>query len=248
MTLHVFDFDGVLFDTARECLMIAFETARRDDPGRWSTATPSPELAAKFLASRHVVGPPWQYAVLLDCIATGSLPPTTEAFVELARTREEELSSFTDRYFATRAELSRDVARWCGSLAPYTPVLDVYRRLHHAGTAVVLSTRDDHSIRAIFRHFTGFEPRLLPRAGTRHKWELLADAADHASIDPRDVWFLDDYAGHAIPAHLQGFSAHLALWGYLGPDDIHNARSAGVVCVELTELDAALARHEETTP
>jgi phosphoglycolate phosphatase-like HAD superfamily hydrolase len=248
VTFYVFDFDGVLFDTARECLETAFATARERPGSRWRDCdVPPPDVAERFLANRHWVGPPWQYAVLLDCLATGEMPATTAEFVALAKRREAELASFTDDYFATRTRLSSDVARWCSVIAPYRGVVEAFRRLHDAGKAAILSTRDPASIQRIFTHFADFVPEQLARAGPREKHEALVELADHRGMTPKRLFFLDDYAHHAVPAHRRGVAAHLALWGYLGPDDIHNAREAGLPCVALADLERALARHEETT-
>jgi phosphoglycolate phosphatase-like HAD superfamily hydrolase len=248
MTLYVFDFDGVLFDTARECLAIAYAAAHKL-PGivadRWrDRETPDPEVTAQFLANRHWVGPPWQYAVLLECIARERLPATTNDFLAIANARKAELASFTELYFATRAELSQDVPRWCAAIQPYAAVSE-YEKLHATGKAVILSTRDDASIRKILGHFTRLEPELLPRSGAREKWQILVEAAGRRGLEPRQVFFVDDYAHHAVPAKQRGIAAHLAMWGYLGADDIEMAHAGGVPCLQRTDLARVLARHEQ---
>jgi phosphoglycolate phosphatase-like HAD superfamily hydrolase len=252
MTLHVFDFDGVLFDTARECLAVAFATARRW-PGfeAWrQLESPPDSVAERFLANRHWVGPPWQYAVLLDCILRDALPTGTDGFLAVARPRQGELAEFTDRYFATRTELSRDVARWCAVIRPYAPATAALAQSHAAGKAAILSTRDELSIRKILAHFLGpdhADIEQLPRAGTKEKWQLLTELADRRRLPLKDVFFVDDYVHHALPAHRAGIAAHLALWGYLSAEDIREARAAGLPCVALNDLDRAIARHEEET-
>ncbi|MCW5800906.1 MAG: HAD family hydrolase [Deltaproteobacteria bacterium] len=242
MTRYVFDFDGVLFDTARECLAVAYAAVHG------LAAEPPPEVAERFLANRHWVGPPWQYALLLECIERGELPRTTSEFLTRAELRRAELEGFTASYFAARGALAKDVARWCAAIAP-TPALAAYHRLHAAGRATILSTRDDVSIAAILGHLAGIaDPVLLPRAGAREKWELLLEHAARCDVAPRRVFFLDDYAHHAVPAHHRGVAAHLATWGYLGPDDLETARTAGLPCLALGDLDRALERHEQEHP
>jgi phosphoglycolate phosphatase-like HAD superfamily hydrolase len=249
MTLYVFDFDGVLFDTARECLAVAYASTRKIAGAtreRWRDLDePLPSVTQMFLANRHWVGPPWQYAVLLDCIATERMPSTTAEFLALAATRKGELSAFTELYFETRCELARDLARWCSVIDPYAEALAAFARLHAAGHAAILSTRDDRSIQRILGYFAGVEPVLLPRSGPREKWEILVETSAARGLSPSRVFFVDDYAHHALGAHRRGIAAHVALWGYLGPDDIETARANGLPCLALAELDTALARHEE---
>jgi hypothetical protein len=59
------------------------------------------------------------------------------------------------------------------------------------------------------------------------------------------VFFVDDYLPHALPAHRHGIAAHLATWGYLGPDDQAAALTAGLPCLQLSDLARALRAHEE---
>ena len=88
---------------------------------------------------------------------------------------------------------------------------------------------------------------MLPRAGSREKWQLLLEAADIVRLHPDRVFFVDDYLHHALPAHQHGVRAYLATWGYLGPDDITEAGAAGLPCVALDQLRSALLTHEETS-
>lgn len=247
----VFDFDGVLFDTARECLAVAFR-AMRDQPGpaaeRWGKLDAAPaDLAQPFLTHRHWVGPPWQYAVLLDCLAREELPASTDEFLKISAERKAELSDFTARYFAARAELARDEAAWCAVIEPF-PALQVFAQLHAGGQAAILSTRDEHSIARILARYGQHAPTQLPRAGVHEKWQILSELATQRGLSPRQVFFLDDYLHHALPARERGFAAHLALWGYLGPDDVAAAGCAGLPCLAQGELAHAITRHAQEKP
>lgn len=241
MTRFVFDFDGVLFDTARECLAVAYRTFTGGE------ADPPRALASAFAQHRYLVGPPWQYAVLLRCLERGDVPSNAEAFLALAARQREELAGFTDRYFAERERLAAS-PRWLELVRPYETSARSFRELHARGTARILSTRDDRSITKLCAHYLGVELAkgvLLPRAGSREKWELLLDVAANERIEPSRIFFLDDYFAHALPAKQRGISAHLAAWGYLGPTDEKNALTAGLPCLQLTDLDRALRAHQE---
>jgi phosphoglycolate phosphatase-like HAD superfamily hydrolase len=253
VTLFVFDFDGVLFATDRECLAIAYR-AVRELPAAWAepyraAEAPTPEVERAFLAHRHRVGPPWQYAVLLRAISERSLPATTEEFLARAAQLRVELEPFTERYFAVRAVLAADRARWLALVTPFPEPTREFARLHARGAAAILSTRDDASIRLLCAHYLGVElgpGALLPRSGPREKWEILLEIAAARGLPPGEVFFLDDYLHHALPAHRRGIAAHLAGWGYLGEGDAEAALTAGMPCLQLPDLGAALAAHEGT--
>jgi HAD superfamily hydrolase (TIGR01509 family) len=239
----VFDFDGVLVDTIEECLTMAFTTARR--LAGQSVEPPPREVAESFLAHRHLVGPPWQYAVLLECIARGEIPDAA-GFALLSSEREVALAGFTDAYFAARTELSADQPRWLSTMRPYDAALRVFREQHEQG-AWILSTRDAASIEKILRHFTGVVPRQLPRAGPRPKWETLVDVARRTGVPEQRILFIDDHLPHVLPAKQRGISAQLASWGYLGPSDLDDAAAAGVRCLSLDELHSAVHQHQEAS-
>lgn len=252
MTLFVFDFDGVLFETDRECLAIAYR-AVRELPVAWAEPyrareAPDEDVERSFLAHRHRVGPPWQYAVLLQAIAERALPATTEEFLARAAALRGELEPFTERYFAARGAVAADRARWLALVTPFAGAAREFQRLHAAGAAAILSTRDDASIRLLCAHYLGIElapGALLPRSGPREKWEILLEAAAARGLAPGDVFFVDDYLHHALPAHRRGVAAHLARWGYVGDGDLEAALTAGMPCLQLPDLGAALRAHED---
>lgn len=253
MTLFVFDFDGVLFQTARECLAIAYR-AVRELPDAWAepfraSEAPSPDVERDFLAHRHRVGPPWQYAVLLRAIAERALPESTEQFLARAAALRGELEPFTERYFAARGAIAADRAGWLALVTPFAEPLAALRELHARGAAAILSTRDDDSIRLLLAHYASVElspGELLPRSGPREKWEILLDVAAARGLPPGDVFFVDDYLHHALPAHRRGIAAHLAGWGYVGEGDVAAALTAGMPCLQLSDLGAALRAHDDS--
>lgn len=251
MTLFVFDFDGVLFETDRECLAIAYR-AVRELAAPWAAPyraheAPTEDVERAFLAHRHRVGPPWQYAVLLRAIAERTLPATTDAFLARAAAERGELEGFTERYFAARHAVAEDRARWLSLVTPIAASTGELQRLHARGAAAILSTRDDESIRRLLAHYLGVElapGELLPRSGPREKWEILLETAAARGLAPGDVFFVDDFIAHALPAHRRGIAAHLARWGYVGEGDVDAALTAGMPCLQLSELGAALSAHE----
>jgi hypothetical protein len=202
-----------------------------------------------FSRHRYLVGPPWQYAVLLQCIADERVPENTTVFLDIAASAQPALAFFTEAYFAQRARLAQE-PRWFDLVTPFGPATAAFSQLLARGVAAILSTRDDASIAALCRYHLGIEdvhPHLLPRAGSREKWQVLLEAADLRRIAPSSVFFVDDYLQHALPARGRGIAAQLATWGYLGPNDESEARAAGLPCLALADLAGALLSHEETT-
>ena len=249
MSFYVFDFDGVLFDTRHECLEVAYQAVRVLPVAwnaRWRDAEQPPlRVADAFARYRYRVGPPWQYALLLELIAERRLPDRAEDFFAQAAERRSELEPFTEVYFAQRDKLAAN-PRWLDLAKPYAQATRAFRDL--SGRAAILSTRDDRSITRLCQHYLGIEPRLLPRSGASEKWQLLLGAAEQLGMRPESLFFVDDYVQHALPARRRGISAQLAVWGYLGPDDKIHALTEGLPCLQLSDLDRAIRAHEENHP
>jgi len=248
----VFDFDGVLCHTAPECLELAFRAAvdRADHwtfASRWEGLSSVPsDVAALFLKHRYWVAPPWQYALLLKMIAENDLPSSTEEFIRIAQVHREHFEHFTHDYFAMRKQVMKDHRKWLSLMEPVAAAAECFREQVAAGRGLVLSTRDHLSIQVICQEILGVKlgsEHFLPRAGTLEKHELLAQMAQVRDISPADIFFIDDYLDHALPAYKQGFRAHLATWGYLGPEDLDRAARMGLPKLELGELKASIASH-----
>jgi phosphoglycolate phosphatase-like HAD superfamily hydrolase len=245
---YIFDFDGVLFDTARECLSLAFEAAT-SNATRWTFArtwqgldTAPRDVEELFLKQRYWVGPPWQYSVLLKVISEGNLPRTTKDFLDLSEDLRAQHEPFTEEYFAARKRQASDQQKWLRNMRPVAQSCQVFQALGNDSTWI-LSTRDGDSIRRIYESLLGKElpaSRLLPRAGAKEKWELLLDFAREHDVPAESIFFLDDYVAHALPAHRHGFSSYLASWGYLGPDDLKEASVNGLPVLRLEELEEKL--------
>ena len=246
----IFDFDGVLFDTATECLSLAFE-AVTTNPARWKFArewqgleSPPVDVAEAFIKHRYWVGPPWQYSVLLKVIAEKTLLTSTESFLELCGCLKADHEEFTQEYFAARKRQSADPIKWLQNMKPIAKSCEVFQSL--GDSTWILSTRDPESICKIHNSLLGTvfpAERLLPRAGEKEKWELLVDFGREHNAVPESIFFLDDYVSHALPAKQHGFASHLASWGYLGPQDLADASSSGLPVLGLDELEHAVELH-----
>ncbi|MBI4126186.1 MAG: hypothetical protein HY465_01710, partial [Deltaproteobacteria bacterium] len=229
----VFDFDGVLFDSARECFVLAARAASGPD---WKDKFSSADfrgLEYAFLKSRYHVGPPWQFALLLKLLLENRVPQRTEDFLLIAERERGIWESFTEAYFAERKELSKNPTEWLNSFGMHKGPLEFFRSAMERGQARVLSTRNEESILRLLRELARIPVKdeiLFPRAGAKEKWELLLEHC--GDLDPAQVLFLDDYVAHLLPALDRGFGAHLAAWGYLSPFDKEIAARKGLPVLE----------------
>ena len=237
----VFDFDGVLFDTEKECLQLAFHASKSYEFAKsWTNLNEPPaEVAFAFLKSRYFVGPPWQYPVLLESIANDNVPATWEDFLELAQKKEALYCDFRQHYYACRTSMGKDLYKF---IKPVEKSPQVFLQLKKNHPTFILSTRNLESISALWKHFfnMSLEEIILPLPKGEEKVSVLKNLAVAKAWKPGEIFFIDDYFPHLIPAHQQGFNAFLAKWGYLGPNDANSALKMGLPCVDLHQLEPLL--------
>ncbi len=243
----VFDFDGVLFDTAPECLRVAFDTASRQNhkwgfPQSWKPGQKiSQDVLVPFLKNRAWVGPPWQYGPLLLEIFQGEISESREAFLAKAQTLRESFQGFEDSYFATRIELQKNTRLWLAEVKPYPEALAAFEAAKKRDLASILSTRDSDSISKIIQYFIDEPPDpriILPRASKGTKSAVLEHWAAPLKIARSNVVFIDDYVEHLLPAHRDGFNCRWASWGYTQPEDLDLCTQSGIrVLTQRTLLD-----------
>ncbi|MCC6278382.1 MAG: HAD family hydrolase [Oligoflexia bacterium] len=244
----IFDFDGVLFESARECFAVAVNTARLP---KWKSlinidTLSDEDLAPRFLEKRYFVGPPWQYAVLLKLLAKAQLPETSHEFLKVAEKYQSEFIDFSDDYYKTRERLSLNSSHWTQNVRAFEKPLQLFLKLVNQDRAWILSSRDESSIHRIFDAVVGIklDPGLIipkpPHGQT--KAMRLQETAKRTGLEPNEILFIDDYVHHLAPAQELGFDVALSTWGYLGEEDRREALALNIPQLKIDELGSFIER------
>lgn len=244
--ITAFDFDGVLFDSKRECLEVALEACGTHEKWRvsekWRKDSPDfPRMRDFFYQYRYLVGPPWQYALLLKLIDTDQFDVlNTAAFDLRAKQSLQEYQAFTEHFFAVRHRIMADGDRWPKLMEPYPEAAHFFRAEYQRSAVKILSTRDPESIKAAIRYHLSISldsTEFLERAGVRTKADILQSYRNQEGFDSSDILFLEDHILHALPALEAGFDVFLCEWGYLTADELAEARTRGLPTLALKALD-----------
>lgn len=210
------DFDGVLFDSAREAFEVAFRTrfGEGEDAGRqaaWEA----------FIRLRPHVWSAWHYRVVMDAFAQGLEPPAALDAVQAvvggaagAQDRE-----FESAFFACRQRLlAKDREAWLRLSPPY-PFFDRLKPLLlvRPDAFCVVSTRNEASIRELLAlHLEGTLPRI---AGAETIGAAGGSKAQviRAVLRPGERGMLvDDCRAHLDAAKgIEGLLLREAGWGYV---------------------------------
>ena len=254
--LLVLDFDGVICDGMAEF----FESSWRAWERVASVPLPSgrrEELRARFAALRPVVESGWEMA-LLPALLARSDPSQDGALRDAERwaaAREAFLRAhgLTARQLADALDAGRDAwfsadrDGWLRAHRFYPGVPDQLRRLAAESRLVyVLSTKEKRFLDYLLAWAGVTLPtdRVIGKTTPRRaKWEVIQELATRHGLaaDGSATWFVEDRLGtlqelrHDAPG-LAALGLFLATWGYVFPDDVERARTAGVGVLTLAQF------------
>ncbi|GCD48356.1 HAD family hydrolase [Streptomyces paromomycinus] len=239
--LLALDFDGVICDALDECALVTWLGERPHDrtvtgPGQLE------RLPGAFTERFRTVR---DYSRLLDHFLVAHLPEADsitsqsdfdQLFSSLPRERVER--------FTTAASAAREWFRaaepdfWLGlhTLYPGVPEL-----LRHAGTVVIVTAKDEPSVRSILRRH-GLEQTVAEVFGEcRHKAAAIQEACARRGLPLDAVTFVDDNLSNVRKVAAMGVRARWAQWGYQTPEHRAEAARHGIEGLELGGIDALSA-------
>ncbi|MEW6673348.1 MAG: hypothetical protein AB1427_16725 [Thermodesulfobacteriota bacterium] len=247
--MWIYDFDGVLLNSLDEVAVSAFNAVT----GKMvKTIEELPDgLVRLFKRNRFHFQPAgdvlplmqWSLDTYLD--QPGKLLTRDEFSIIIDNTIEP-LINRTKRFYAARNRFAeQDSRRWLSLNRPFQPIWDAL--IARGGEHVILLTNKNR--RAVFtqcRHFGLDVSEKNIYAGDDGATKTSNLDAIFRRFDARPICFIDDSLRNLqdLNAHfnrpLQRLSLFLAVWGFIGPDDIETARAAGIPVLSQKDLLARL--------
>ena len=207
------DFDGVIVDSAYECLLTTYAAWKGD-----RAAVPDAAFEQRFLADRYLVRFAGEYAILAYCVENGLPLSDREAFRKIGEDAGLDLPEFERRFFAARAEIvAADPAAWMDLHRVYPEFSSGWDALRaEAEDVFIVSVKDGSSIARLLGHFGIAVPpeRILGRERGAHKPEVLSGLARELHRNMEAFVFLDDYLPQVEEMAGLGPACFWAKWGY----------------------------------
>ncbi len=233
----VLDFDGVLCDSATECLYIGWyahtgapvDAFAALDGGEYDVPA---EVAERYWRTRPFMRHLAQFVVpLLDAPAPVGRAAFAERFASLPDGLADEFAVAARDYRAAVSDRYRD--SW---LALHGVWPEVSRLVDGAYLA---TARDSASVLEILgSHGVRPDPaRIFDRL--TEKTAALAEIAARESLDRAEVWLLDDSIDNCLAAQAEGFGAGWASWGCGDPGDEAIAIAHDIPVVTLGDFAAS---------
>jgi phosphoglycolate phosphatase-like HAD superfamily hydrolase len=247
------DFDGVLFDSAREAFAVAlraFAALRPRARLARMAAAPDPQanaaLFSAFLELMPLGNRAEDYGVALAALEAGVRLPDQAAYDAWYAAQDAAwLRAYHARFYEERAAWARrDRESWLGLMPPFAPFLSVLRRRAGEVPYAIATAKDRASVRELLaRHDAGdlFEPeRILDKEAGRSKRAHLERLADQLDLPFAAITFVDDKVNHLEDVASLGVRCALAAWGYNSEREHIEARSAGFPVCTLAEAEPLL--------
>ena len=216
----VLDFDGVIIDSAYECMLMANTTYLLNDeriiPDR--LIVPPDHIADQFLANRYKVRFAGEYWLLLHYLYEGINIPDVKTFQTVAERHMAVIMGFEKKFFKVRRRVFRkNPDYWFGLHRLYDEFSLYWQELRERVEDVyIVSMKDSVSIKTLLDHF-GIrvqQNKIFGREGGLFKNEILIDLAVKLGRDLSEFMFMDDHLPQLKSVASLGVSCYWASWGY----------------------------------
>jgi phosphoglycolate phosphatase-like HAD superfamily hydrolase len=237
----VFDFDGVICDSWRECALVTWSAHHNRPPAEFGIAAfdalPT-GFIERFRELRGFVRHLGHFLVPL--LAASDLMRTQEDFDRcygaLAPDTVDEFVTKASRYRATVRNGKREC--WLALHHMYEGMPDLLSEL--AAHLYVVTARDSASVRDLLSS-QGIDLSLDRIYGEQQsKLTALADIQAREGVEAERVHFVDDSLSNIVAAREAGHSVKWAMWGYSAPEHSEKAARLGVPRLALSDLPATV--------
>lgn len=226
-----FDFDGVMFDSAKEAYAIAMITAGKAK--NLSDIDLNSKHANKFMAQRYLIGPAWNYYYLLDAIDKG-VDDKFDSY--LPGQPSSKATNFMDSFFGVRAGLrENDWDTWLSFNFKYEGVDEILDILNSNINTCIVTTKDRATVNALLKVY-----------GITRDVDIY-DAQDYAEYGCKSYLinkiitknkiinpiFVDDSKKHLDACKwIKNINLVQAKWGYVAPSEYQNNKKEVITIIK----------------
>ena len=211
------DFDGVIFDSAKEAYAIAMLTTQRIN--KLSELDLNSEHAHRFLEQRYLIGPAWNYHYLLSAIDEGN-DEKFDSF--LPEEPGSEAKEFQRNFFATRQVIRNNCwDDWLKLNVMYDGAEAFIDLINENENIVIVTTKDAATVKALLnnhglkRDISIYDTQSYQEFGC--KSYFMDDFIKTNSISK--AIFIDDSSKHLSKCDwVLNLETIQAKWGYVSPE------------------------------
>ena len=229
-----FDFDGVILDSAHDNFIMCQKILEK----RGEKLEDSDEI--RFRKGRNFLR------------AIGGLYPVVEFIKQnknFDRLTQEDIDNFisehksesrkfSEEFFALRKKMQdEDYDKWFALNKIFPGIRDIIARISKKFQLVVISTKDSYSIATIMKRFgiSIEKNNIFSKEISENKAELVKMVSEKFSVNPNEIFFIDDQPKHLELTKELGTRTALAGWGYNNDRQKSEARQLGIPIIDKPE-------------
>jgi len=224
MSFYCLDFDGVLCNSIKECLLCGVN-AYYNKSYRYLNEIDR-QLAEFFYAHRYLVRPAEEMLLIFKGYDMGMSSISLQEFDMMKTENKNEIKQFADPFYSQRELLKKDLPFWLSLNALYPQTQSF---INAKNPFYVVSNKDYDSIKVIASHF-GYESLIVniySRELALNKRDLFSIFFEKEHVNPinQRIVFVDDQEAHLLTLTGLGIELCHADWGYNKGTDSQNIKT-----------------------
>jgi phosphoglycolate phosphatase-like HAD superfamily hydrolase len=260
MKILALDFDGVISDSAPECLWVALRTLLRLRPSsryaemltRWEALEEAQTRAAitrdplyrGFLELMPLGNRAEDFGIALLALEAGVSLRDQAAYDDYFDSLDPAFAvDFHGLFYGERTAFrATDPERWVALMKPYGELIELLRRRSDRARFAIATAKDGDSVAQLLDRYRIADlfgsGSIFDKEAGRDKRAHLRAVREHFGADFADITFIDDKANHLVAVRELGVRCLLASWGYNGPREHVLARRNEIEVCDVEQLDS----------
>lgn len=213
------DFDGVIFDSQKECLLVsylAYKKIQSKDVRKYSISEIPKEIFELFYKHRYLVRPAWQYLVLIEMIYKNK-KINSKTFKLSCDYNYKNKSLLESSFFNLRSKLMNEsIDTWISLNPPYPEVVDVWNKIKLFDEVYLVTNKNYYPVVKLlkFYNLNIDEKNIFSQENIKRKINTLTMLKDRHNLEYHQTYFVDDSTYYVSQTLDVGFNSYLAGWGY----------------------------------
>lgn len=234
------DFDGVLFNTAKEAYAVAMISTKRYD--KIENIDFSSKHYQDFLKYRYLVLPAWNYKYILELLDSNNHVNFEDSYNLLCKkTSKSDYIDFENSFFKTRQYLKKlNFKKWLNMNESY-PFLDLIKEylIEKNDKFIIVTIKDKETVQKLleingieFKRENIYDKDDFEKH--KNKATIISDFINKYSIG--SAMFIDDSMEHLSNCrNIKNLKLYQANWGYISKED-SKVFSSEMIFNEIKEL------------
>lgn len=256
MKILALDFDGVIVDSACECLFVShnsyfkvYERKEKDFFGGEPSTFENWENIKKrykkeiehYRLMRPYIRGANDYGLIIKLLEEKKLIKSQEEFDTYRKTVDFKFKDFHQEFYKERDRIqAMDFRAWFKLESAFPKITKDINKLLEEGTKIIIATSNRR--RAIVQCFTpeylGFEIKkedILDRRYGEDKSKQMKQITKSYNVKFEEIYFVDDQVNHLIQTKRLGVNVFLAGWSYATDIQKEEARKQNILVIEREE-------------